>query len=439
MTATPTYVCVNQIGAAMDKDDANAAIPPEQGGATAEELAYRLRQQQITAEYGRFALQTHTISVMLQEATRLCALGLQSKFAKAMEYLPHEGQFIIRAGVGWKEGVVGQARAGAHTQSPAGYAFKTGEPVISNHLSSEIRFRTPAILAEHGVKGAINVIIQGNAAPFGVLEVDSPNEGRFTDADLAFMQGFANMLGIAIERQQAEEALQASEARLRANEELLQQALAHQEVLTAEISHRVKNSLGITAGLLRMQARMTENAEVVRALEDAQSRVQTIAQVHNRLWRAHEAQEVNLADFLGDMANQLQASAPPGHTLTCNFVPVGIATDQVVPLGLLMNELVTNAFKYAYPAEGGDVRVEVHTTGPERLQLVVSDQGIGLPPHHDPDHSKSLGMKLIHSLGRQLGGKAEWLDAGPGTRFTLDFPRRDGDERLKASNIGANH
>ena len=230
-----------------DHNGTAAAVAPEQGGGAAEELAYRLRQQQLTAEYGRFALRTHDTFALLQEATRVCALGLQSEFCKAMEYLEDEGQFVVCAGVGWKPGVVGHARTGADTASPAGYAFRTGEPVISNHLGEETRFRTPDILREHGIRRAINVLIQGDGARFGVLEVDSPTEGRFSEADLAFMQGFANLLGVAIERQQVEAALQVSQAGLQAS-------MAHQEVLTREISHRVKNRLAIVAGLLSMQA-----------------------------------------------------------------------------------------------------------------------------------------------------------------------------------------
>ncbi|CAO4153130.1 histidine kinase [Methylorubrum thiocyanatum] len=398
----------------MDDHATASAIAPEQGGGAAEELAYRLRQQQLTAEYGRFALRTHDTAALLQEATRVCALGLHSEFCKAMEYLPDEGQFIVRAGVGWKAGVVGHARAGADTGSPAGYAFQTGEPVISNHLEAETRFRTPAILAEHGVKRAINVLIQGDGDRFGVLEVDSPTEGRFTEADLAFMQGFANLLGVAIERQQVEAALRTSEVRLQAS-------MAHQEVLTREISHRVKNSLSIVAGLLSMQGRMSADPEVQRALADAQARVHTIAQVHDRLWRNDEVHTINLAEFMGELCEQLRSSARPGQTLTCDFAAVTAATDQAVPLGLLTNELVTNAFKYAYPNGAGDVRVTIQPSEPGHLRLTVCDQGAGLPPEFDATKSKSLGMKLIASLGRQLGGRPEWQNANPGTRFVLDF------------------
>src|SRR3954466_6011256 len=128
----------------MSADQSTApATPPEQGGGAAEELAYRLRQQQLTAEFGLVALKTDHVGTLLQEATRLCAQGLQSEFCKIMEYLPAEHQFVVQAGVGWKPGVVGSARTGADIESPSGYAFQTGEPVISNHLEGESRFRTP--------------------------------------------------------------------------------------------------------------------------------------------------------------------------------------------------------------------------------------------------------------------------------------------------------
>ncbi len=395
------------------KRAAALARAPEQGGGTAEELAYRLRQQQLTAEYGLFALRTHDVAALLQEAARVCAEGLQSEFCKVMEYLPAEHQFLVRAGVGWKPGVVGHARTGADLESPTGYAFQTGQPVISNHLEGETRFRTSPILKEHGVKRAINVLIQVDSRRFGVLEVDSPTEAQFTEADLAFMQGFANLLGVALERQQIEESLRASEA-------LLQQAMAHQEVLTREISHRVKNSLSIVAGLLNMQGRMAVDPDLRRVLTDAETRVQTIAHVHDRLWRKDEVHTVHLDEFLGSLAEQFRA-AGPDHIVTCEAAPVAIATDQAVPLGLLANELVTNAFKYAYPSGSGEVRISVKPIGSGHLQFEVSDQGAGLPPDFDAAKSRSLGMKLIASLARQLGGQAEWQDAKPGTRFVLDF------------------
>ncbi|GBD48372.1 sensor histidine kinase [Methylopila sp. Yamaguchi] len=401
------------------------AVAPEEGGGAAEELAHRLRQQQLTAEYGHFALRTLDTAALLQEATRACALGLHSELCKAMEFLPEEQQFVVRAGVGWKPGVVGHARLRADAESPTGYAFRTGEPVISNDLEAETRFRTPQLLLEHGVKRAINVVVQGEGKRFGVLEVDSPTEGRFNEADVAFMQGFANLLGVAIERQQFEAALIASEARAQAGEAKLERALAHQEVLTREISHRVKNSLAIVGSLLALQGRMSTSCDLKQALADAQARVHTIAQVHDRLWRTDEVETISLAGFMGDLCDQMRSAAVPTLTLTYDFAAVTLPTDRAVPLALLVNELVTNAFKYACPTGTEEVRIAVKPSSAGLLRLEVQDQGPGLPFAFDAQTSASLGMKLIASLSKQLGGRPEWRSSDAGAHFALDFPIED--------------
>src|SRR5206468_3857724 len=137
----------------------SSAVPPEAGGTPLEQVAYRLRQQRLMAEFGLFALRTRDVSSLLQEASDVCAQGMQCEFCKVMEFLPSEGQFVVRAGVGWNPGVVGQARVGADRESPTGFAFASEQPVISNHLRGEARFRTPSLLVEHGAKRAINVLI----------------------------------------------------------------------------------------------------------------------------------------------------------------------------------------------------------------------------------------------------------------------------------------
>ncbi len=378
-----------------------------------EELAYRLRQQQISTGFALFALKAHGAEAILQEAAQLCADGLQSRMCKVMEYLPDEHSFVVRAGVGWKPGVVGNARVAADTESPAGFAFQTGEPVISNHLGDEDRFRTPDLLADHGVKRAINALITSGDSRYGVLEVDSSVEGKFTAADLVFVSGFANLIGVALDRQR-------TEAALMRNEVLLQRALAHQEVLAREISHRVKNSLSLVAALLSMQGRAAEDPDVRQALSDAQARVHAIAQVHDRLWRREGVSAVNLAEFLGELCDHLRLSAP-GHELVCDVTSIVVTTDQAVSLGLLTNELVTNALKYAYPGGSGRVTLSVERVDADRLCLQVADSGVGLAGSAEVSPGGGLGRRIISSLSRQLGGRPQWQDAEPGTRFVLEF------------------
>jgi two-component sensor histidine kinase len=386
---------------------------PEQASVT-EELAYRLRQQQLTAEYASFALKTRDMQALLQAAARLCAQGLQSQMCKVMEYLPEEHQFIVRAGVGWKPGVVGHARTGADSESPTGYAFKTGEPIISNHLEGESRFRTPALLVEHGIKRAINALIQTGGERFGVLEVDSPVEGRFTEADLVFVEGLANLLGVALERQRTEEALKQQQT-------LLQDALRHQEFLTKEISHRVKNSLSMVSSMLSMQSRATADPGLQRTLADAQMRVQTIAKMHDQLWRTNDIYSVCLADYLASLCDHIRASAP-NYQVSCDLTPVSVSADQAISIGLLVNELITNAVKYAYPEGSGEVRLVVTPAEQDGdLRLEISDRGIGLPAGQGLSKDGGLGTKLVSSLSQRLGGEVQWQDAKPGTRFVMVF------------------
>lgn len=145
----------------------------------------RIRQQEILAELGVLALHGPTLADLLDRTALLTAKGLKAEFCKALEYLPAENRLLVRAGVGWDEGAIGVASVGADMDSPAGYALRTGKRVISNHLQDEQRVRTPELLVRYGIRRAMNVILQGDGSPFGVLEVDSTSDGECTEARTA--------------------------------------------------------------------------------------------------------------------------------------------------------------------------------------------------------------------------------------------------------------
>jgi two-component system, sensor histidine kinase PdtaS len=384
--------------------------PVPSTAATRQELPYRLRQQSLLGEFGRIALQTRDVGQILQRATELCAQGLETPFAKVLEYMPEHKRLLVSAGVGWAPETIGQVSLGVDMESPAGYAFHTGQIVISNHLQEETRFRTPKLLSEHGIKRAINVLIARGGEghlPFGVLEVDSADLGQFDLADADFLAGFAGLLGIAIERQHADAELQ--------------KALEHQAMLTREMSHRVKNSLASVVGLLRVQSRSAQSEDVQNALKDAASRITTIAQVHDHLWRSTRIGFVDIADFAGELCRKLQETLP--YTIDCNFDHLMIPADKAIPLGLLINELVTNAAKHAYSDKAGEIQVAGEQRGAD-LHVVVADQGVGLPADFDMDQPRaSLGFKVIKSLLAQLNGRIAVSSNEPkGTTIQLDVP-----------------
>lgn len=381
---------------------------PEPAG---RELQYRLRQQELLAQLGMIALQPADFDELLHAASRLVAEGLQCRYCKVLEHLPAQGKLLVRAGVGWGPGVVGVATIGADLESPAGFALQTGRPVISNHLEQETRFRTPSLLVEHGIRRAMNVILQGDAAPFGVLEVDSRDGDEFRDLDLVFLQGAANVLGMAIERRNYQAALEAS--------------LARQDLLLHEVNHRVKNSLQLVASLLNLQAAAAGNDEIRSALTEASSRIIAIALVHERLYKSDEVRTVDLGTYLRDLEHSLSASAGQ-CTIRIDAAPdLVIETDRAIWIAVIANELVTNAAKHAYPhGEACIVDIVLKRLDGPMVELCIADHGSGLPAGFDPTLSRGLGMRVMIALARQLNATFEF--GSPGTRLILRFPLRAG-------------
>ncbi|MET4895951.1 histidine kinase dimerization/phosphoacceptor domain -containing protein [Sphingomonadaceae bacterium jetA1] len=376
--------------------------------AGAGQLHYRLRQQSVLAAFGIEALRARDLDPMLRRATELCAEGMRSRFCKFLEYRADQDTLLVRTGVGWAAGVVGSTEMRTDLGSPAGFALQTGQGVISNDLEGEERFCTPRFMAEHGIRRAINVLVEASGRCYGVLEVDSPDEGRFEEADLAFMQGFANLIGVAIERQEAERRLA--------------EAVEHQQLLTREASHRVKNSLALVSAMLNLQKQEDDDPRVLRMLNDAQARIAAIAQTHDQLWRGDRLGVVSLDDLACGIAEQLSQQAK-NHRIMCDIEAIEMNADIAIPIGLMLTELLTNAIKYAYGEEGGTIHVGLHAAE-GRIVLAVRDSGRGLPADFDMKAASrhSLGMRMIASLARQLRGDIRFEDAAPGTCATLTMP-----------------
>lgn len=211
--------------------------------------------------------------------------------------------------------------------------------------------------------------------------------------------------------------------RKRVEAELLR-TLRERETLIKEVHHRVKNNLAVITGLLSMQARRSEDAGVRGSLRESQNRVRSMAIVHEMLYQGGDLAGIDLAEYARQLGALLQASyAPPGGpvALSLTIPPLVIDMDRAIPIGLLINELVSNAFKHAFPdGRRGTVGVAVFR-GDTEATLAVSDDGVGLPPGVDPAGTRTLGMRLVHSLAEQLGGEAD-ISTGGGTTVAVTFP-----------------
>lgn len=368
-------------------------------------LGYRLTQQAILSDFGLNALKQSSLADLLGEAVVAASEGMRTGLAKILEFRPAQGDLLIVAGVGWRSGVVGNAVIGADAGSPAGYAFQTGSPVISNHLENEERFRTPGVMAEHGVRRAINVVIARIDGPWGVLEVDSPNAGEFEAADLAFLQGLANLVGVASDRI--------------AMEQQLRHSIEQQKMLVKEASHRVKNSLAILSSLMLMQARSVKTGEAAAALGDASGRIMAVAATHDQLWRQNMGETVDLSQLLPKLCEQLNAQAP-AHKIHCKIDRFEVETSAATSIALLVSEAVTNAIKYAYPSGSGPVEIILQRDG-DTANLMIRDHGAGLPEDFDQNMARmdSLGIQLIMTLSATVGQQARF-ETGGGTCVVID-------------------
>ena len=221
------------------------------------------------------------------------------------------------------------------------------------------------------------------------------------------------------ERKRAEEALHAS--------------LAEKTTLLQEVHHRVKNNLQIVSSLLNLQAGQVQDAAVLELLTTTRNRVGAMALLHENLYQSENLARLHLPEYVERLCAQLLRAIGPGHTrvrLERQIEPktVSLTLDQAVPCGLLLNELVTNALKHAFPGDrSGCIRVTLERATPQTVRLTVADDGVGLPATLDPRQTTSLGLRLIWLLTGQLHGTVSF-ERGQGTAVHILFPNSPGTE-----------
>jgi two-component sensor histidine kinase len=367
-----------------------------------------LAQQATLAEFGEFALHTDDLDLVLNEACRLVGRVLGTDLAKVIEQQADGRSLLVRAGVGWEPGIAGQLTISTEEDTSTAYALATDEPVIVPDLARERRFKVARFVSDHGVRALVNVPIRGidTKPPFGILEVDSRRPRRFTETDTDFLRTYANLLADVIERSRILHELRS--------------AVADKERLLRELQHRVKNNLQMVTSLVRLQERRTHSAEVRRELSLVGRRVETLSLVYEKLYATGEIEHVDLGTYLGELgANllQLHAEEAPGIRLRTDVESLVVPLDKAVPLGMIVNEFVTNSFKYAFAGEPGAIGLELGRSATDKACLRLWDDGKGLPPERG---ARGTGLSLIEGFVRQIGGSASW-EADGGTRLTVEF------------------
>jgi len=206
-------------------------------------------------------------------------------------------------------------------------------------------------------------------------------------------------------------------------EEKVRASLREKEVLLREIHHRVKNSLTMVSSLLSLQARQFNEPLLQQAFKESQARVKSIALVHEKLYRSESLGKIDLGSYLERIADDMRRIyGRGGITLDVHAQPVFMGPDRAIPLGLIINELITNAFKYAFPGgRSGAITVELCSQGEKAAMIKVHDNGAGLPRSVDLEKPASLGLELVNALVVQIGGTIDMAREN-GTTFIITFP-----------------
>jgi PAS domain S-box-containing protein len=233
---------------------------------------------------------------------------------------------------------------------------------------------------------------------------------RFPFADAAGCRLLGGVSVDITERMQTEQALAA--------------ALAAKEVLLKEVHHRVKNNLQVISSLLNMQAELFSDPSLRDVLLQSRRRVESMAMIHERLYSTHDIDRVDFRQYVEALAHELFSAYAVNSKPVClrlELDPISLELSQAIPCGLILNELVSNCLKYAFPNErSGELLITLRCVDDDLVKMRVADNGIGLPTDLDWRQSRSLGLRIVNILARQLMGTVH-QELGAGADFSLIF------------------
>ena len=356
--------------------------------------------------FSTLAVANPDINSLLHAACQEIHDALNVSHVKAMEYLREDQALLIRAGIGWGDHVVGETRLSAGFESAAGLTLQTGMPTIANDLATEHRFRVPQLLIDHGVRSAVNCLIKADDYVFGVLEADSNQPRHFDDKDVQTLQGFANILALVVVQ-----AMLANE-----KHELAKKL----EVSLKELAHRTKNNNQMLMSIVSLQKSKSQILEVSRALDEVINQIYVLNAIDGLLAFVDETEKVDVSYYMTSIAGKIFSSisgSSQAVRLITDFQEGVLGRVQTQGLAIIINEFITNSFKYAFQ-EGGALRMTMRfDEGAAILDLIDDGPGIG------DDAVGGLGMQIIQAIAKQIDAEVHWIKGG-GAHLKLLIPTR---------------
>ncbi|MFE4106668.1 PAS domain S-box protein [Almyronema epifaneia] len=414
-------------------------------------LTKRLKQQAAIAQLSQQALIKSDLDNLFDQTTQLLAQSLEIDFVKVSELLPEGDRLRLRAGVGWRAGLIGQATLSANRNSQAGYTLSVKQPVVVQDLRHETRFTGSDLLINHHVISGISVLIEGVAhRPFGVLGVHTTQPRTFTQDDINFVQTVANVLASALERHHNEKKIQqlnvSLEERVSLRTQQLEELNQELQAFTYSVSHDLRAPLRAMQGF--SQALLEDNheqldslgKEYVTRIEQAAASLDQLIQdllTYSRLGRTDIClQPIDLNQIVEEVTQLLAADLQTTQTHLVLKKPFPSVLGSYRILVQVLANLLSNAIKFVAPDVNPVVQVWGESYG-DRCRLWISDNGIGIALQHqtrifspferlhgvESYPGTGIGLAIVKRGVERLQGQVGLeSQLGQGSRFWLELP-----------------
>jgi two-component sensor histidine kinase len=383
-----------------------------------------IEQRAKFAELSATAMLEPALDVLLQKAAQVSADACDAPMAKVLEHRPEEGEFLVRAGIGLKPGIVGQAHLPDGPDHPAGEAFRERSAIVVRDVRRRPDYHLSPIYGSHHVVSSANVPVMGISGIYGVLEVDAPAGREFDALDVSFLGAAAAIIADAVERVRRFGALQAAhDAR---------------ELLLREHHHRVRNSYQVLLGSIYQHPRAATTENSRRRFGEIERQVFALATLYDHLVGGGMPEGgAELGKYISELCERMRAFYhidESGIRLDCSSsaTEIRLDLDRCTAVGAVVNELVANALEHAFADTGGTVGVRLEGSQKGAV-IAVTDNGAGFAEAGPASTGLSVAGQLISSIG---GAIQRQTDGGTTWKITLT-PGANGAEAPVRQSVGA--
>ncbi|HEY9877117.1 MAG TPA: histidine kinase dimerization/phosphoacceptor domain -containing protein [Leptolyngbyaceae cyanobacterium] len=402
---------------------------PEEAADTVAELQEQLESSRLLASMALHIRESLQLNEILQTAVDEVRHFLQTERVIIYQFNPDMSGTVVVESVaaGWTPALNSTVKDTCFGQSYA-HAYKEGRVlVVEDIYTAGLTQCHIDILVIYDVRASLVVpILQGNHLWGLLCAYHCSGPKRWRSLEVSLLKQLATHIAIAIQQSELYQQVQNELTERTRAEEQLKVSLREKESLLKEIHHRVKNNLQIISSVLRLQSDFVRDEKVMALFNDSQNRIRSMALIHEKLYQSRDLLRISMSEYIRDLTNNLLSSYVARSQkvgLMVDADSIWLNIDTAIPCGLIINELVSNALKHAFPTtsnQKNNVWVTINRTDDSCFVLTVRDNGIGFPDNLDFRNTESLGLELVCIFTEQLEGSLE-LTKDQGTQFIVTF------------------